>query len=371
MGKGPLPSREALRALLSDRHDVDATLDLGKAQRVGGVFWLIGGALALVMLPFAPPTEAIGWPGWAISALCVGICFAIAARRFHPRVIPSVDEIFLSGWLGLAAIVALEWLAGGRSSPYDQLLFLPATYAAAVHGGWRVAGFLTAVLLAACLPLLYDDVSHAETVRLGTQVLLLLALALTARILILTLRVQRGKLMRAGQEAESLARRDSLTGLGNRRAFQEALTREVARARRADGSLSVLLGDVKSFKAINDSLGHTRGDECLKVVARRLTEAARLSEECFRWGGDEFAILLPSASERDAALVRDRVCGDMGDECGAQLTLICAVASLSEGDTPDDLLREVDRVLVGLKGQHARPPRINRRGRPARRSGAP
>lgn len=338
-----------LRAAFGDGGDPDATLDLAKAQRMAGLFWAMGGVLVLLMLPFSHPTDAIGWPGWVAAALGVSGCFAVARRRFDESVIPSLDESFIAGCVGLVAIVALEWLAGGRSSPYDQLFVLPALYVAAIHGGSRVIVFLAALLVVACLPLAYEDLSRDEIVDLGAQLLMLMTLALTARVLVTTLRIQRGRLLRSTEEAQALARRDALTGLGNRLAFQETLSREVERAKRSGGQLAVVLGDLKNFKGINDSLGHVRGDECLRVVADRISGSARGSEECFRWGGDEFAVVLPDTPAAEAAIVRSRLSGQIGEHGGAVLELTCAVASLAEGWGAEDLLVEVDRVLLESK----------------------
>jgi diguanylate cyclase (GGDEF)-like protein len=129
--------------------------------------------------------------------------------------------------------------------------------------------------------------------------------------------------------------------------------------------LTVLLGDVKNFKHVNDTLGHVRGDECLKHVAMRIEQAARANEECFRWGGDEFAVVLPDTRADEATVVRERICGDMGDDCGPRLELTCAVASLADGAGPDDLLEEVDRVLVGLKVEERERSAAEGSGQPA------
>lgn len=102
--------------------------------------------------------------------------------------------------------------------------------------------------------------------------------------------------------AESEAgRRDELTALSNRRAFEERLPIELARAARSGEPLALCVLDLDGFKHVNDTLGHPAGDEVLRGVARIL-DAGRTSDECFRIGGDEFAVLMPRTG-RDEALV--------------------------------------------------------------------
>lgn len=350
-------SFDSLRRSLSRSDDPNATLDMGRAQRMGGVFWLLGGAGALLLLPFAPP-DALGWPGWLIAGLGILSCFAIAWRRFDTTLIPNLDEIYLAGWVGLSAIAAIEWLAGGRSSPYHHLYLLPALYTAAVHSTRRALTFLAAVTLAVSAPLLYEGGSQAVVVDVVAQGAILVALALMARVLLIMGRSQQGQLRRAGEQAEARARRDALTGLGNRLAFQEAIAREVARAERSGTPLTVLLGDLKDFKSINDNFGHTRGDECLRTAAETLAKAARASDECFRWGGDEFAVLLPETSQEEGAHVRDRISNLISARCptptGQPQELVCAATSRREGQGPEELMVEVDRALTHLKASGRR-----------------
>jgi len=343
----------ALRELLGSGGAPRATLDIGRAQRVGGVFWLIGGIAAAFLLPFSPPTEAIGWGGWLFAALGVCCCFALAARRFRPGVALSIDEIFYSGWVGLLAIALLEWLAGGIGSPYGNLYVLPALYAAAIHGTRRTLVFLAAVALATALPLAYDDDSKAAAVDIAAQIVMLMALAMTARGLITTVRTQRAALMVAAEDAERRARRDPLTGLGNRLAFQEAIDREVANAKRRQRPLSVLLGDLENFKAINDSYGHVRGDQCLRDVADSIAAQARAGDQCFRWGGDEFAVLLTETAMGQAEKVRDRLSGTVTATCnapdGRPLKIECVVTALESDQGAEELLLDADRALTDLK----------------------
>lgn len=120
--------------------------------------------------------------------------------------------------------------------------------------------------------------------------------------------------LRAGEAEEAelaaladLALRDPLTGLPNRRAFDEALRREVARARRDRARLGVAVLDVDRFKDVNDRHGHAAGDVALAEVARRAAAALRAGDLLARVGGEELAALLPGADVAAAAEVAERV----------------------------------------------------------------
>jgi diguanylate cyclase (GGDEF)-like protein len=121
----------------------------------------------------------------------------------------------------------------------------------------------------------------------------------------------------------------------------------------------VLVGDIDGLKAVNDRLGHPAGDDLLRQVASRLVEAVRRPDACFRWGGDEFAIVLPRTSPAGAALVagrvRDAVARDVSvpGVDGASITL--GVADLGPDQASAELLAAADRALLAAK--LARPPR--------------
>jgi len=107
---------------------------------------------------------------------------------------------------------------------------------------------------------------------------------------------------------QELANHDGLTGIANRRAFDEALKIEWRRAMRDTKPLSVLMVDVDRFKDFNDSYGHLAGDECLKKVAAIMaSQMQRASDVVARYGGEEFAVILPDSSSAGAAIVAERV----------------------------------------------------------------
>jgi diguanylate cyclase (GGDEF)-like protein len=102
---------------------------------------------------------------------------------------------------------------------------------------------------------------------------------------------------------------DSLTGLNNRRMFEEYLDREINRSGRYHASFALLLLDLRSFKSANDTYGHATGDEILRSVARACVETIRGSDISCRIGGDEFALLLPQAERSSANALADRIAG--------------------------------------------------------------
>jgi diguanylate cyclase (GGDEF)-like protein/PAS domain S-box-containing protein len=106
---------------------------------------------------------------------------------------------------------------------------------------------------------------------------------------------------------EQLATRDGLTGLANRRCFDDTLHAEWTRAMRAQQPLSLLMVDVDHFKAYNDMNGHLGGDECLKRIAAAVSSEMRVNDLVARYGGEEFAVILPNQSLKGAAIVAERI----------------------------------------------------------------
>ena len=109
-------------------------------------------------------------------------------------------------------------------------------------------------------------------------------------------------------DLESLAARDGLTGLANRRSFDSKLAEETKRAARDRLPLSLLMIDIDCFKAYNDTYGHQKGDECLRTVAQAIAESlGRVSDCSARYGGEEFAVIMPNTPLSGAMLVAEHV----------------------------------------------------------------
>lgn len=146
-------------------------------------------------------------------------------------------------------------------------------------------------------------------------------------------------------EVQDLARHDALTGLPNRRVLQEALPREMARARRSESSLSLAIIDIDHFKSYNDTHGHLAGDEVLRACAREWDGALRGEDTLVRFGGEEFLVLLPDTDPDTAAEIveRLRMTTPMGQTCSAGLACWDGTESI------DDLLRRADDALYLAK----------------------
>jgi diguanylate cyclase (GGDEF)-like protein len=168
--------------------------------------------------------------------------------------------------------------------------------------------------------------------------------------------LQFSELQESRQEFEHLARHDMLTGLPNRRLFQDRLDHALARARRSGKKLALLFIDLDRFKEINDKVGHDAGDAVLKAVATRLATSTREADTVARLGGDEFVVLLDDPSSHDqVASIAQKLLDGLKPEIPFESHALHAVASIGisqypqDGETATELLANADRAMYQAK----------------------
>jgi diguanylate cyclase (GGDEF)-like protein len=165
------------------------------------------------------------------------------------------------------------------------------------------------------------------------------------------------RLMEHKTRLEELSSRDGLTGLYNRREFEDRLREETQRARRYGKPLSVMLLDIDHFKNVNDRYGHQAGDETLIAVADLIRLSARPMDAVCRYGGEELAVILPETDASGAGIVAERIRASVaesltttpqGDEI--QVTVSIGFATFpQDGDTGPGLVKAADEALYAAK----------------------
>ncbi len=157
---------------------------------------------------------------------------------------------------------------------------------------------------------------------------------------------------------QEYANRDGLTGIANRRFFEARLRDEFSRWQRYGGNLSVLLFDLDHFKTINDRFGHVVGDNVLRVMAQRVVDVVRSQDTFGRFGGEEFALLLPCTSLDEAMLVAEKIRQTIGstpiEAEGVRVPVTASVggaAAHAGALTHETLVNEADAALYRAKRQ--------------------
>lgn len=200
---------------------------------------------------------------------------------------------------------------------------------------WRVGlGSLLLVLLVAAVAVRYVRVSRALRHEVALR------------------RQTEGELRESNEQLEALATTDRLTGIWNRRKFEMSIESEIGRAQRYGGTFALLFFDIDHFKAINDSFGHAIGDEVLCEVASRVQAVLRDSDMLARWGGEEFALMLPSTPLSDAGALAEKLRLLLAEQPFAKVGYVTAsfgVTCLRPADNPDQLMRRADRALYRAK----------------------
>lgn len=173
-----------------------------------------------------------------------------------------------------------------------------------------------------------------------------------------TSRTQIEKLRWNLAEAQELGLRDPLTALSNRRCFDLNIAKAITEAHAQKSAMCLVMGDIDHFKAINDTFGHQIGDEILKMFAKLLSSNVKGRDTVARFGGEEFAIILPETGLDDAALLTENIRSQLAEKELAintsgqpigKITASFGVAQLGDRDDPESLVQRADARLYEAK----------------------
>jgi diguanylate cyclase (GGDEF)-like protein len=194
---------------------------------------------------------------------------------------------------------------------------------------------------------------------INSTVFLVLAL-IVGLVLAGVLEVANRRAFMLEMQLKTEARTDSLTGLVNRRAMEEAAASELKRARRNGAVTAVMILDIDRFKSVNDRFGHDMGDQVIIAVARSVQAVIRETDTLARWGGEEFLTLLPSTSLADATALAERIRQAVASTpmpMGADVQITVSIGVASSAEAHEDLtntrwmhmLRAADAALYRAK----------------------
>jgi len=163
------------------------------------------------------------------------------------------------------------------------------------------------------------------------------------------------EISRLSSELEKAANTDPLTGLYNRRIFNEIFERERSRHGRTGSHFCIIMGDLDGFKKINDTYGHSAGDQVLIKVARILEESSRIHDYLFRWGGDEFLALLTDTTIEGGISFAEKVLDELTnsiegpDDPLGEISICFGITGLMPGDEADGVIARCDKLLYESK----------------------
>jgi diguanylate cyclase (GGDEF)-like protein/putative nucleotidyltransferase with HDIG domain len=322
--------------------EADANFGRGLTARILAALFAIGATLALltIALPHVPGANVAG-----VLAV-VGVAYAVAGLLHWnaERVAPAVLALALAG--GTTLIAAVAYFSAEQPSPLVFLYLWVFLYSAYFLTARVMLAQIAYVAVTYALLLAARPPAHAVTawwlVGMGT-------LAVGA----IVIRVMRAHVAELIARLYESARSDPLTGLSNRRGFREVLDLELARARRRDGRLTVIVGDLDRFEQVNARCGRQVGDLTLQRVAQLLARGKRDIDALARVGGEEFALVLPDTDHHGAYVIAERLRCELRDElrsAAAPVTVSFGVASYPRnGQTAAALLRAADEAVQAAK----------------------
>jgi diguanylate cyclase (GGDEF)-like protein len=293
-------------------------------------------AVAFAVLPLSEESVRAGWLAAAL-ALAVGLA---AAAWFVPwqRLPQGLEAIPPLLWF--AVVLLLRQSQDGALTGYGPLLMLPVLWLLLYGTRGQVAVAVGCVALTLSLPILVDGGPER-----GADARLAIVWTLIAAVVCFTVLRLVDEIRRQSAELERLASTDTLTGLPNRRVWEDALPRELARSVRTGSPVAIAILDLDHFKDYNDSHGHQGGDLLLKEIAALWPGELRDSDLLARYGGEEFALLLPDCGTADLEPVVEKVRNAM--PWGVRAS--AGAASWDGVEEAEELVRRADDALYAAK----------------------
>jgi len=328
-----------------------------------------GAAIAMLRVAFPDSLVPLLFAG---TALILAICLAaMGIRRFFHQPVSWRDTLLITG-LGAAGMCFFTFVhdsVPARMTVFTIAQALPmalslklllSRHEGRVNPGARLAGVVTILIMAIFVArwigavttmgggFSYMHFSPAQSVVI--LVLVFLSMSLNFGFLLMAMD-------RLRNEVADLALLDDLTGVGNRRYLLQRLTEECARSERSGQPFALLVIDLDSFKAINDTHGHAAGDACLQHFTLMAQTRLRPGDMLARTGGDEFCIVLPSSTLHEGAMIAHRVlevCRADAEQCtGNDIPVAVSIGvaqwSREMGTFPDRLIAAADHALYAAK----------------------
>lgn len=360
---GDSPARPTMSRALATPDATDREPAADPVMRV--VWWLtitivlLGVGISGSFSADAAPIFLLGGAG----VLAVVVFHELFGRRARPSFVHLAELV-----TAIALVAGLLTLSGFASSPFAVLFALVAVAAALGFGpraGIAAAGLAT---LAFGAVLLADPVLPTY----GPQDALRLAFALgTTWLLAFVATAYADRQRRALSHVIDRSRTDPLTGLFNRSQLFATLEQEVSRTRRSERGFCVLMIDLDGLKAINDTAGHLRGDEVLRMLGRVIAGSIRTVDSAYRYGGDEFVVVLPETEIVGAFVVAEKIrlgseeLGTALGHPGQASVSIGLVSHPEDGLTGEELMAAADRAMYQAKSLGKNQISGNPRPRPA------
>jgi diguanylate cyclase (GGDEF)-like protein len=338
------PLRERLRWRNASEDGGDAPATRAMMARTAALF-AGAGAFICLLGSFIPGEAQFDDDVLLVAATASALLGAFLLLAFDSIPEPGFHPVVAAG-TAIATAAAYGW---GTESAYGPLPYVWVTLFA-FYFFTRGAALVHLALIAAAYALalvLENPVENPLDGWVATVVTLVVAGLFISMV--------RDHIARLFRRLSDAAHRDHLTGLLNRRGFQNVFDTELERARRADQTLSLIVGDLDRFKLVNDAHGHAAGDDVLTRVAAAIAGAKRGFDSAARVGGEEFAVLAPDCDEHGAFMLAERIKAAVHDavmarDPGSPLTISFGISTFPlHGQSADALLRTADQALYAAK----------------------